>query len=114
MTHRAGRSPPVVSTAVADRDRRLRARLALELRTGRPRDRARHAAAVQQLRVRRVGDRVDLERRDVDVEDLDHSSASTRALSSVIVVVMQVLGRLALHLARDASARSRPRSTASR
>ena len=46
------------------------------------RDRARHAAAVQQPRVGRVGDGVDLEGRDVGVEDLDrgrHRERHSRA-----------------------------------
>ena len=71
MTQRAGRSPPVVSTASPRPIGARRATLALERLARRAGDRAGHAAAVQQLRVRRVGDRVDLERRDVRVEDLE-------------------------------------------
>ena len=62
MTQRAGMSPAVVSTASPSPIGALCVGLALHLRPARPRDRARHAAAVHQLRVRGVGDRVDLER----------------------------------------------------
>ena len=75
MTHRAGRSPAVVSTASP---RPIGARSSLSRTSASPAargDRAGHAAAVQQPRVRRVGDRVDLERRDVGVEDLDHAGS---------------------------------------
>ena len=76
ITHRHGISPPEVATADrrgrSGRRRRLSASIA-----GPP---AREIApatppAVHQLRVGRVGDRVDLKRRDVDLEDLDRDRA---------------------------------------
>src|SRR5918998_6161376 len=56
---------------LAERDRRLLARLGVHGRPAGAGDRPRHPAAVQEPGVRRVGDRVDLEGRDVGVEHLD-------------------------------------------
>ena len=81
MTQRAGMSPAVVSTASPSPIGARAIALALHVGAAGARDRARHAAAVPQLRVRRVGDRVDLEGRDVGVEDLDrgrHAAEATR------------------------------------
>lgn len=49
-----------------------RRRGAGESRTGAPVDRAVHAAAAGERRIRGVDDRVDVERRDVRAENLDH------------------------------------------
>ena len=56
---------------LAQPDRRLLVRFLLHGRTAGARDRARHPAAVQQPRVRGIGDRIDVERRDVGVQHLD-------------------------------------------
>ena len=56
---------------LAQPDRRPLVGLALHGRAAGPRDRPRHAAAVHQLRVRGVGDRVDLELRHVGGDDLE-------------------------------------------
>ncbi len=53
---------------IAEADRRPLVRLALDRRAARAADGRRDAAAVPQLRVRRVGDRVDLEGRHVNLE----------------------------------------------
>ncbi len=55
----------------ADRDRPLRHRLALDLRAAGPLDRAGDTGAHPQVVVGRVRDRVDLELRDVALDDLD-------------------------------------------
>ena len=83
ITQRAGMSPAVVSTASPSPIGALCVRLALNLRAARARDRARHAAAMHQLRVRGVRDRVDLERGHVGVDDLElgHGHILTDELS---------------------------------
>ena len=62
---------------LAQPDRGAAPRLLVDRRSTRARDRGRHATAVQQPRVGRVGDRVHLERRDVGVERLDRGHRST-------------------------------------
>ena len=72
--------PAVVSTASPSPTGRAPIALVLDLGAAGARDRARHAAAVQQPRVGRVGDGIDLEGRDVGVEDLDggrHAAEAT-------------------------------------
>ena len=71
ITHRHGISPPVVSTASPRPIGARPSALGLHRRTAGARDRARHAAAVQQPRVGRVGDRIDLQLGDVGVENFD-------------------------------------------
>ena len=80
MTQRAGMSPAVVSTASPRPIGAFCVGLALDLGAAGARDRARDAAAVGEVGVGRVGDRVDLERRDVGVEHLDrgHDGYGTR------------------------------------
>src|SRR5207253_1681006 len=56
---------------LADRDRPLRDRLALDLLAARALDRARDARAHPEVVVRRVRDRVDLEPGDVALDDLE-------------------------------------------
>ena len=56
---------------VADLDRALRHRLALDLVAAGALDRARHACAHPEVVVGGVGDRVDLELRDVALDDLE-------------------------------------------
>ena len=71
ITQRAGRSPAGRLDRFAQLDRRALPRLALELGPGGALDRAGHAAAVQELRVRRVRDRVHVELRDVCLNHLE-------------------------------------------
>ena len=76
MTQRAGSRPAPVATASPTRDRPLRHRLALDLLAARTLQRARDARAHPEVVVRRVRDRVDVERRDVAVDDLELHSGS--------------------------------------
>ena len=64
---------------LAEADRRPAAALLVQRGARGARDRAGHAAAVQEVRVGRVGDGVDLQGRDVRVEDLDlrHAADAT-------------------------------------
>ena len=93
MTQRAGMSPAVVSTASPSPIGAAPIALALHRRAAGPRDRARDAAAVGELGVRRVGDRVDLERRDVGLEDLDVAAIAARGLGDFgrLVLALQAL-----------------------
>ena len=67
----AGMSPRGRLDRLAEPDRRLVVRFLLYRRATRAGDRAGYAAAVREIGVRGVRDRVDLERGDVGVEDLD-------------------------------------------
>src|SRR6266516_3180424 len=70
MDDPAGLEPPGAGRdRVAELDRPLSDRLALDLFTSGAFDRARHAGSHPEVVVGRVGDRVDLERRDVALDD---------------------------------------------
>jgi hypothetical protein len=81
--HRRGVNHPPASHlagvgghSIAEGDRGELVAVALDRGAAGTRDRARDAAAVAQLGVGRVGDRVDLERGDVRGDDLDRSDAA--------------------------------------
>ena len=84
ITQRQGSSPAPGGDGAAELDRRQLVALGLDRGPAGARDRAGDAAAVAQLGVRRVRDRVDLERGDVGVEDLDrgHRGHASAALSA--------------------------------
>ena len=88
--HRGGVDDPPARHVAAGRldclpqpDRSLRAALGLHRGAPGPGDRPRDPAAVAQLGIGRVGDRVDFELGDVRVEDLDHGSKATRPLPAL-------------------------------
>ena len=68
---------------LAEPDRRLGVGFPLDLRAARAGDRARYAAAVREIGVRGVGDRVDLERGDVCFEHLDRRHRGYRTRMAV-------------------------------
>ena len=70
MTHRAGMSPAVVSTASPSPIGARANDSRLDRRPAGPRDRRGHAPAVHEARVGGVGDRIDLQRGHVGLEDL--------------------------------------------
>src|SRR5262245_7637039 len=72
MDHPAGRKPPGLGRdCVPDLDRTLRDRLPLDLLPSGALDRPGHAGAHPEVVVGGVGDRVDRERSDVAVDDLE-------------------------------------------
>ena len=77
MDHVARRKPPRTGRdSVPDLDRPERHRLVLDLVTAGPSDRAGHARAHPQVVVRGVRDRIDLELRDVAVDDVQLQHAA--------------------------------------
>ncbi|BBY53510.1 hypothetical protein MKOR_07610 [Mycolicibacillus koreensis] len=82
ITYRAGSAAGGGGDGLAESDRGLVAGLAHQVRTGRARDRRGHPAAVAQLGIGRVGDRVDRQRGDVDLGHLQVHARRTHPHSA--------------------------------